>query len=126
MIYQITAVAAGGALGSVTRFLIGQLATSVWPKHSYLSTLAINLVGCLAIGYLASFFLLRDDLPMALRSGVIVGLLGGFTTFSSFSLDSLRLLESGRASEALVYLVLSVGGGLVACWGGLQLAKICH
>ena len=126
MIYQIAAVAVGGALGSVARFLAGQTVASAWPRHSYLGTLTINLLGCFAIGYLAAFFLTRADLPLALRSGLIVGVLGGFTTFSSFSLDSLRLLESGRLFEALSYLALSVGGGLLACWAGLQLAKICH
>ena len=72
--------------------------TAHWPHHFFLATLAVNLVGCLLIGYLYGLFLLRPEVPVEIRSGLMVGFLGGLTTFSSFSLDTLRLLESGQRS----------------------------
>ena len=87
-------------------------------------TLLVNLVGCLLIGYLYGQFLLRPEVPLALRAGLIVGFLGGLTTFSSFSLDTLRLLESGQILLAFGYLAFSVLGGLLATWGGLTLTKL--
>lgn len=124
MIRMVVAVALGGAVGSVLRFLASTWVTAQWPRHFYLGTLAVNLVGCLLIGLLAGFFLLRSDLPAELRVGLIAGVLGGFTTFSSFSLELLKLLEAGRLPEAAGYLLCSVIGGLLAAWAGLSLTRL--
>ena len=59
-----------------------------------------------------------------LRTGLITGVLGGFTTFSSFSLEIMKLLEGGRATEAFGYLAFSIVGGLLAAWAGLSLARL--
>lgn len=123
MIGVVLAVAAGGATGSLMRFVTANWIGGHWPQHFYWATLAVNLAGCLLIGYLYGVFLLRPEVPLALRAGLVVGFLGGLTTFSSFSLDTLRLLESGQAVAALGYAVLSVCGGLIATWGGLVLAR---
>ena len=88
------------------------------------ATLAVNLVGCLIIGLLYGWFLLRPEVPIEIRAGLIVGFVGGLTTFSSFSLDTLRLLESGQALVAFGYLGISVFGGLLATWAGLSLTKL--
>ncbi len=125
MIGVSLAVAAGGALGCLLRFASSNWVSAYWPQHFYTATLAVNIVGCLLIGYLYGQFLMRPgEIPLALRAGVIVGFLGGLTTFSSFSLDTLRLLESGQALLAFGYLALSVLGGLLATWGGLTLTKL--
>ncbi|WP_010226738.1 fluoride efflux transporter CrcB, partial [Pseudomonas donghuensis] len=94
-----------------------------WPRHFYLGTLAVNLIGCLLIGLLYGLFLHRPLVPVELRAGLIVGFLGGLTTFSSFSLDTVRLLESGQAPLAFGYAGISVFGGLLATWAGLSLTK---
>jgi CrcB protein len=124
MIGVVLAVAGGGALGSLLRFATANWVTAHWPQHFFLATLAVNLVGCLLIGYLFGLFLLRPDLPLELRAGLIVGFLGGLTTFSSFSLDTLRLLESGQLATALGYVMASVLVSLLATWAGLALNKL--
>ncbi|MBD2839664.1 fluoride efflux transporter CrcB [Pseudomonas sp. JM0905a] len=124
MIGLILAVSAGGVAGTLLRFATGNLVAAYWPRYFYAGTLAVNIVGCLLIGYLYGLFLLRPEVPVEIRSGLMVGFLGGLTTFSSFSLDTLRLLESGQLPLAMGYAALSVLGGLFATWAGLILTKI--
>ena len=123
MIALVAAVSAGGIAGTLLRFAAGNWVNAHWPRHFYLGTLAVNLVGCLLIGLLYGLFLHRPLVPVELRAGLIVGFLGGLTTFSSFSMDTVRLLESGQAPLAFGYASLSVVGGLLATWAGLSLTK---
>jgi CrcB protein len=124
MIGVSLAVAAGGAAGCLLRFTAANWVGACWPQHFYWATLLVNLVGCLLIGCLYGLFLLRPEVPLALRAGLVVGFLGGLTTFSSFSLDTLRLLESGQLAAALGYAGVSLLGGLLATWVGLGLARM--
>ena len=124
MIALIAAVSAGGIAGTLLRFATANWVSAHWPRQFYLGTLAVNLVGCLLIGLLYGLFLHRPLVPVELRAGLIVGFLGGLTTFSSFSLDTLRLLESGQTLIAFGYLGISVFGGLLATWAGLSLTKL--
>lgn len=124
MIRMVLAVAAGGVFGTLIRFGVSTWISAHWPRHFYLATLAVNLLGCLLIGYLYASFLQRPDLSPELRSGLIIGFLGALTTFSSFSLDGLRLLESGHVATAFGYFGVSVLGGLLAAWSGLALGRL--
>ena len=119
----VLSVALFGALGTLLRYATSTWVSAHWPKHFYLATFAVNIVGCFVIGYLYGLFLARPEIPMYLRAGLIVGMMGGLTTFSSFSMDTLRLMESGQAPLAIGYAALSVFGGLLATWGGLTLTK---
>lgn len=121
--YAFFAVALGGILGCSARYALGLWLVERYPKYFFLSTLLVNLLGCLAIGYLYALFLARPEWPVVVRTGLMVGLLGGFTTFSSFSLDTLRLVEQGQLLIALGYLTLTVGGGLLTTALGIQLAR---
>lgn len=124
MIGLIACVAAGGAAGTLLRFGVSQWVNGQWPQHSHLAILLVNLVGCLLIGYLYGLFLSRPDIPLEVRAGLTVGVLGGLTTFSTFSLDTLRLLEAGQPVTAFCYLACSVLGGLMATWAGLSFARL--
>lgn len=113
------AVAVGGAVGSVLRFAVHRW----FERYSGASgfpwgTLTVNLVGCFAIGVvLVGRWPVRD----VWRLGLTVGVLGGFTTFSTFGLESLRLWQANHASLASVYMLVSGGGGLGAVWCGERL-----
>nr|WP_194734071.1 fluoride efflux transporter CrcB [Pseudomonas lutea] len=121
---MILAVSAGGVAGTLLRFAAGNVVAANWPRYFYTATLAVNLVGCLLIGMLYGLFMIRPEVPIEVRAGLMVGFLGGLTTFSSFSLDTIRLLESGQAPLAIGYALISVLGGLLATWAGLSLTRI--
>ena len=95
----------------------------LWPAGFPLATFIINLLGCLAIGILYGLWLDRPDLSPVLQQGLMVGFLGAFTTFSTFSLDAWRLAEDGQGLMALGYVLLSVCLCLTATWAGLMLTR---
>lgn len=111
MIQTILAVSIAGIAGTLLRFATGTWVSANWPRYFYVATLAVNIVGCLIIGVLYGLFLLRPEVPIEIRAGLLVGFVGGLTTFSSFSLDTLRLLESGQVPLALGYAGISVFAG---------------
>lgn len=100
-------VACGGALGALGRYWTGLLVLTFWTHSIPLATLLVNVVGSLLIGLLATAG--WGGAPM--RAFAIVGLLGGFTTFSAYSLETVRLLEMGRMAQALLY----CGGSVLLC-----------
>lgn len=117
---QILLVALGGAVGSVARYGVGMAAARLLGLGYPWGTLIVNVLGGLAMG--ALFVRIGPD-QENLRLLLGVGLLGGFTTFSAFSLETLRLMEQGPAPAALYIaasLVLSIG----ACWLGYSLGRI--
>ncbi|GGE43790.1 putative fluoride ion transporter CrcB [Halopseudomonas oceani] len=123
MIKLYLAVMLGGSLGAVARYAVAQWSVAHWPKLFPLPTLIVNLLGCLLIGVLYGLWLERPEFSPLLRQTLVVGFLGAFTTFSTFSLDTLRLLENGEGLLALAYILLSVCVGLLATWAGLSLAR---
>ena len=115
-------VMAGGALGSAARYLTGRAAlAALGPDFPY-GTLAVNLIGGLLMGLLAGV-LARTGASEAWRLFVGVGVLGGFTTFSSFSLEVATMIERGATGLALGYVLLSVLGAVLALFAGLWLAR---
>ena len=115
-------VAAGGAVGSALRYLIGKWIGQ--PDGLPIGIFVVNLSGALLLGLLAALFLERFDLSPNLRLALTVGLLGGFTTFSTLSLDSLHLINEGRWGWALANLAVSAVAGLGAVWLGQQLGRL--
>ena len=117
------AIALGGALGSVARHGVNHLVhvrclTTRFP----IGTVVVNVAGCFAIGLLAGLLASeRIALRGYWREFVFVGLLGGFTTFSTFGLDTFLLTRTHSAGPAAVNVVIQVIGGLVAVWFGYQI-----
>lgn len=118
MIQSILLVALGGAVGSVARFLLVGAVGRVLPGWP-LGTLAVNVLGSFAIGVLFVVLTQRAHLAPLL----VAGFLGGFTTFSAFSLDALKLWEGGAAGQALAYVAASVILSLAAVALGAALAR---
>jgi CrcB protein len=117
---MVLAVAAGGALGSVARYLAGIGATAAFGLAFPWGTLLINIAGSFLIGVFAELFALGWDLPQAWRAFLTIGICGGFTTFSTFSRDSWVLMERGEYGLAAAYMlgsvVLSIGGLLAGLY----------
>jgi fluoride exporter len=115
-------VMAGGAIGAASRFHIGRLVGpftgSGWPT----ATLAINLAGGLAMGLLAGA-MLRGSMADGWRLFVGVGVLGGFTTFSAFSLEMIQLLQDGRWVDGISYAAVSVIGSVLLLGAGLWMVR---
>ncbi len=113
-------VAIGGAAGACLRYGVGAAAIALGLSAFPWATLAINILGGFAMGALAGFV---GDGATTLRLLVGVGVLGGFTTFSAFSLETVRLLEDGQSMLALLYVLASTALSIAACWAGLALTR---
>ncbi|MGY8752480.1 MAG: fluoride efflux transporter CrcB [Phycisphaerales bacterium] len=119
------AVALGGGLGAVLRYVVANIGQSWTPADFPLGTLFVNIIGCALIGFIAA--LLIGPLSQHrefLRLILIVGVLGGFTTFSTFALDTFELFEDGRIRQAVMYVVLSNVFGLLTAWGSYKIGYI--
>ena len=114
------AIAAGGALGSMARHAVNQLVHTRWLTTKFpVGTAAVNLLGCFVIGVLAGLVVSeRIALRPHWREFVFVGLLGGFTTFSTFGLDTFLLGRTHSTTQAAVNVLLQVAAGLLAVWSG--------
>lgn len=119
---ELLAVAAGGAFGALGRYWLATAAQRIGGSGFPYGTLTVNVLGSLLIGVLYVAFE-RGGLHQDLRLLLTVGLLGAFTTFSTFSLETLVLLEQGTWGRALVNIVASVVFCLVACAIGVYLAR---
>ena len=117
-------VAVGGALGSMARYGTGVLVGRAWTASFPLATMLINIAGSLAMGLFIGWLARTTPSWQAdARLFVAVGIFGGFTTFSSFSLDTISMLERGEVGPALLYLLASVIVGIGALYGGLAVMR---
>jgi len=115
-------VMVGGAVGSGARYLTGRAMTALLGAGYPFGTLAVNLVGGLLMGVLVGV-LARNAAPEGWRLLLGVGVLGGFTTFSSFSLDVVTMIERGAPGLALGYILVSVIGSIAALFAGLSAVR---
>ena len=120
---QVLVVAAGGAVGAVLRYGMGNAAQAMLGRGFPYGTLSVNVLGSLLIGGFYVLLVERAALAEEWRLALIVGVLGSFTTFSSFSLETLELIEKGAAGLAFSNVLLNVVLCLGACWLGLILAR---
>lgn len=115
------AVAVGGALGALLRFAVSRGAARLFGTAFPWGTLLVNAAGAFAIGFLVAWFSLRLSVSPAARALVLTGLLGALTTFSTFSVETLALAQSGAVARAGINIVVNVGASLVLVWLGYLL-----
>jgi CrcB protein len=120
---HILLVAAGGALGSVARYLTGLASLRLFGPGYPWGTLFVNIVGGLAIGVCAELIARRFDGSQELRLFIVTGILGGFTTFSAFSLEVTAMAERGDYLTAVCYVLASVLISVAAVFAGLALVR---
>ncbi len=120
---MILAVAAGGALGSVLRFYAGKGMGALLDADFPYGTFLVNILGSFMMGAFVALFAHVGTWSQEMRAFLTIGLLGGFTTFSSFSLDVVTLYERGEWASALVYITLSLILSLAAIFAGLFLMR---
>lgn len=121
----ILLVALGGAVGSVARYMLsGYVLHHTIDWRFPAGTFAVNVIGCLVAGVLAGLAERHDLLSPDTRVLLFTGVLGGFTTFSAFGLETMFLLKRGELVVASANIILSVVAGLVALWLGLSLGSV--
>ncbi|WP_265587619.1 fluoride efflux transporter CrcB [Sphingomicrobium arenosum] len=114
------AVFLGGGLGALARYGVGKWTLAWFGSGFPVGTLAVNIVGSLMIGLAVGAL---EGVGQPAKLFFVTGLLGGFTTFSAFSVDTLTLWQRGEASTALAYVAASLILSLGACWAGWALAR---
>ena len=110
----------GGGVGSLLRYAIG-LSLNSSTRSLPIGTLLVNVLGCFVLGYLMSHESLTSRLTEPVRLGITTGALGGFTTFSTFGVESVLLYQNGQLAYGTLYVTVSLFGGLVAAYIGMKL-----
>ena len=120
---QVMAIAAGGAIGSVLRYGLSTWVHTLAGRGFPYGTLAVNVLGCLAMGFLFVLLVERMGENAVLRAGLLIGVLGGFTTFSAFSMETFNLIEQGAVAKAAANMAASLILCVGATWAGVILAR---
>ena len=120
---MIWLVALGGALGSVSRFLLGPALQRAFNATFPVGTLFINILGSMILGFIMRLTVEGVNVTPEARAFIAIGFCGGFTTFSTFSYEAMRLLEDGEGSRAALYILASVLLSLGAAFVGLVAAR---
>lgn len=128
---KLLLIAVGGAFGSLLRYSFQgwvQRSTGDWAERLAganfpIGTLAVNATACLAIGLLAGYFAGPNLIGDQYRAGLMVGVLGGYSTFSAFGIESFNLANAGEFGLALLNMLLSCGIGFAAVWIGYRIAE---
>ncbi|WP_312406976.1 fluoride efflux transporter CrcB [Rhizobium sp.] len=120
---NILLAALGGAIGSVLRYLVGVFSVRWFGPSFPWGTLAVNIVGSFIIGLSVEMIARRFNASMELRVFIVTGIIGGFTTWSSFSLDTMVLFERGAITAAAAYVIGSLVVSFAAVFAGLALGR---
>ncbi len=120
---QLLVIAAGGAVGAVMRFVVSNGFYSMLGRDFPYGTLAVNVIGSFAMGIGYILMIERTGISPEWRAVLLVGFLGAFTTFSTFSIETLNLIESGELLKAGMNMILSVLLCLIAVWGGVLIGR---
>jgi len=122
LIIKVLYIATGGAFGSILRFFVSYFCKIYFPNFP-IGTLLVNILGSFCIGLLVSYLNNKEISEIIIRYFLIIGLLGSFTTFSTFSMDSLELFKQEGASLSLLYIMFSIILSILAAYIGFSLMK---
>ncbi|MCU7881989.1 MAG: fluoride efflux transporter CrcB [Candidatus Thiodiazotropha sp. (ex Lucinoma aequizonata)] len=120
---QLIAIASGGAIGALFRFWVANGVYGLLGCEFPYGTLVVNVLGSLVMGFLYVLLLERTTVSPELRGALLIGFLGAFTTFSTFSIETINLLEEAELLKAGLNILLSVTASVMACWFGLVLGR---
>ena len=123
MFYDGIAIGIGGAFGAVARFLVYEGIHHILGRNFPYGILTANILGCFLMGFLSELFVEKVHVSMLIKSAILVGFLGSFTTFSSFTIESFQMIQSGFLYKALPYLLLTIVLTFMATWVGVILGK---
>mgnify|MGYP006451500491 CR=1 FL=1 len=120
---QIISIAGGGAIGALLRFWMSNGVYALLGRAFPYGTLAVNALGSIIMGLLYVFMLERMEVSPEWRAALMIGLLGAFTTFSTFSIETMNLIEAGEISKAGLNMFLSVALCVTGCWLGMIMGR---
>lgn len=120
--WNLIYVAFGGAVGASLRYAVASWISFRTPGIFPYGTLFVNLLGSLVIGWAWGYASHQTQIPIRLQLFVMTGLLGGFTTFSTFSLENWQLLQAGNLRLALIYMLISCAGGILLAMAGYRIS----
>ncbi|MFC7392726.1 fluoride efflux transporter CrcB [Scopulibacillus cellulosilyticus] len=118
MVYWFVGV--GGIIGALLRYGVSHLFSGVWTGAFPFATLVTNLIGSFVLGWLTTYLSKNKRVPAELFTGLGTGMIGSFTTFSTFSVDTVKLLNASHIGLAFIYVVISLFGGLVLSYAGYK------
>jgi len=121
--FRLLLIAAGGAIGSMARYLLAGFVQRLVTPYFPTGTFAVNVIGCLVVGFVGGIATMRSDFSPEARLFLIVGLCGGFTTFSAFGWETFELISKDALVLAAVNIVGQFTAGLLAVWAGVALAR---
>lgn len=121
---HVISIALGGALGALLRFGVSNAAYALLGRGFPYGTLLVNVVGSFLIGVFAYYFMQKGMMDTPLARGLLIGVLGAFTTFSTFSLDTLLLIENAAWGKALLNVLLNVLLCVGAAWLGMLTMRL--
>ncbi len=120
---RILLVGFAGLVGTLARFWFSGWADQKWGSAFPVGTLMVNLVGCVLVGFLFNTLQERYLVDPVIRTAILVGFLGGFTTFSSYGLQTFNLLRDGEMFYAAMNIIVSNVAGLACVWAGYSLSR---